>query len=200
MKKILLGLFLFFVSFCAFAALTPAQLTTLKAAIQADQVLNAYPMDGDGLNAVADAFNLDSSPAFYVWKTNISTSDIFDQIIWANFTPQDAADGTATWTNRSLACQGKQFNIQTILVGRESINPAKSNIRAGLQDALTAIPSGASGANKSGGWNAVVAIMYRVATRAEQLLATGVGSTASPALLRFEGKITANDVDTARRQ
>lgn len=181
-------------------ALTTVQLATLKAAIDADPVLAAYPLDGDGLNAVSYALNSDSSPAFYVWKTSVSTDDIFDSITWANFTPQDAPDTTQVWANRSLACQGKQFNVQTILTGRTSVNPSKANIRAGLQDALTSIPSGAAGVSKGGGWNTIVAIMHRVATRAEQLLATGTGSTAAPALLGFEGKITANDVDTARRQ
>jgi hypothetical protein len=179
--------------------LTPSQLSLVKAAILADPTLANLPSDGDSLGTIATALNAPSSPAFYVWKSSVQTQDVFDAIIWANFTPQDTPDGTTLWTNRSLQCQGKQFNVQTMLVGRDSINPSKTNIRAGLQDALTAIPSGASGANKSGGWASVNLILYRTASRVEQVLATGTGTTVSPALLGYEGTISSNDVDTARR-
>lgn len=198
MKKLLLSLVLFFVSFSAFAELTPAQQTILRNDIIADPVLSAYPMNGDGAYAIAEAYNLPAAVDFYVWKTSVSTSDIYDNIAWANFTPADTPDGTQTWANRSLACQGKQFNLQTILVGRDSINATKSNIRSGLQDALTGIPSGASGATKSGGWNNVQAIMYRKTTRAEKLFATGTGTTGSPALLGFEGNLSYQEVELAR--
>ena len=198
MKKILLALCLFFVSFSVFAALTLAQQATLKADIIADQILSQKPMNSDGAYDIAAAYNLPAAVDYYVWKTSISTSDIFDQITWANFTPQDVPDGTQTWANRSLACQGKQFNVQTILTGRDSINPSKANIRAGLQDALTGLPSGASGANKSAGWTNVNAVLYRKTTRAEKLFATGNGTTGSPSLLGYEGNISYQDVELAR--
>lgn len=198
MKKILFALCLFVASFSALAALTPAQQATLKADILADPVLSEKPMNSDGAYDIAAAYNLPAAVDYYVWKTSISTSDVFDQITWANFTPQDAPDGTQAWANRSLACQGKQFNVQTILTGRESINPSKANIRAGLQDALTGLPSGASGANKNGGWANVNAVLYRKTNRIEKLLATGSGTTVSPSLLGYEGSISYQDVELAR--
>ncbi len=193
MKKLLLSLVLFFVSFSAYAELTPAQQTILRNAVKAEPTMQTAITTRDSTVLVA-WFNEVNVTPFYVWKTSVSTSDIYDNITWANFTPSDTPDGTQIWANRSLACQGKQFNLQTILVGRDSVNPTKSNIRSGLQDALTGIPSGASGATKSGGWNNVQAIMYRNTTRAEQLLSTGTGTTGSPALMGFEGSISQNDV------
>lgn len=197
MKKLLLSLALFFVSFSAFAALTPAQISTLRTVVMAEPSLATATNTGDDY-AIAEWLNAQNDVAFYVWKTSVSTSDIYDNITWANFTPSDTPDGTQVWANRSLACQGKQFSLQTILVGRDSINPTKSNIRSGLQDALTGIPSGASGATKSGGWNNVQAVMYRTTTRAEKYLATGTGTTGSPALMGFEGFVTPNEASLMR--
>lgn len=177
--------------------MTPAQNAILKAAVAAEPSLATAINTGDDY-AIAAWLNGAFSPTFYVWKTAVPMTDIFDNITWANFTPQDVPDGTQLWLNRAMACQGKQFNVQTILVGRDQINPSKSNLRAGLQDALTAIPSGASGANKSGGWTAVVGVMSREASRAEKILATGTGTLATPALLTFEGQVSANDASVMR--
>lgn len=168
--------------------MTPAQLASIKADVLAQPDLaEMWSIGSPG--GVADAYNAIASPDFFVWQTAVPASDIMDAITWANFTPADAPDGTQTWMNRSLACQGKQFNIQTLLVGRETINASRANIRNGLQDALTAIPSGAGGTNKSGGWTTVQTAIQRKATRLEKLLATGTGSSASPATMTFEGAI-----------
>jgi len=196
MKKILLALCLFFTLFSAFAELTESQIATLTPIVMAQPALVIAANTGDNY-AISDWLNT-RDEAFYVWKTYLQTQDIFDNITWANFTPQDAPDGTQAWANRSLACQGKQFNVQTLLTGRESINPSKQKIRDGLQDALTAIPSGANGATKAGGWNTVVAVMYRTATRAEKYLSAGTGTTASPAMLVFEGFVTAQEASLMR--
>lgn len=178
--------------------LNNSQLLAVKNEILSDPLLSSKPMNSDGAYDIAVSLNAIYSPDLWVWKTSIQTQDIFDAITWANFTPQDAPDGTTSWTNRSLACQGKQFNVQTLLVGREFINPSKQNIRAGLQDALTAIPSGAGGANKSAGWANVLATLYRKATRFEKLFAAGAGTTASPATLVVEGLISYQEVEQAR--
>ena len=196
MKKILFALCLFVASFSVFAALTEAQISTLTPIVMAQPQLVEAANIGDNA-AIAKWLNT-ADPAFYAWKTYLATQDIYDNITWANFTPQDSPDGTQAWANRSLACQGKQFNVQTLLTGRESINPSKQKIRDGLQDALTAIPSGANGASKGGGWSSVVAVMYRNATRAEKHLSTGTGTTASPAIMVFEGFVTPQEASLMR--
>lgn len=180
-------------------SLSPAQLLILKNYIAADPILNGQPVDGNGLGFIADALNSLSSPAFYVWRSSTQAASVGDAINWSALTPVDTPDGTATYTNRALSCQAKQINLQILLQGQSSISSNKANIRAGFQDALTNIPSGVNGANTPGGWPNVKTAMTRVATVVEKLLATGTGTTASPADLGFEGNITSNDVDTARR-
>lgn len=200
--------------------MTPQQLTALKNDIAANNnqltigsspptAIKDLPNNGDINFEIANWYNGVASPDFNVFRTSVSMDDIFDQIIWANFTPQDVADGTALWTNRSLACQGKQFNVQIMLQGRIAFNATKINQRAGLNDATTNIPSGASGANKSGGWAGILVILRRLANRVEKLFAvqtSGVGVTGgdalgaatNPALMAVEGKITGDDVTAAR--
>lgn len=179
-------------------ALTQAQLTVLAADIAADPVLSAKPKNSDGAFDIAAAYKLPASPAFYVWQTKCPVQDIEDAVLWANFTPQDSPDGTQLWGNRALQCQGKQFNLQLMISGKTTIDCSKPGKRAGLQDALTAIPSGSSGANKGGGWNAVQQVMSRQANRAEKLFATGTGTQAEPATMAFEGSFSLDDIQTAR--
>lgn len=170
--------------------LTPSQLATLKAAIIADANLAALRAAHD-TQGITDYLNADGALA--VWRTAVPTKVLFDQIVWANLTPSDAPDGSQTWQCRSLACQGKQFNLQLIFASRETIDPSKVNVRAGLQDALTNVPSGAGGATVSAGWVNVRTAMQRVATNCEAIFAN---TGASPASLVVEGEI---DEMTVRR-
>ena len=181
-------------------ALTPSQLPVLKAAINAVPAWAALVNNEDTADFISSELDKAASPAFYVWKSSVPTGELFDAIVWANLTPSPVPDGTAAWTNRSLACQGKQFNLQTILTGRESINPSKSRIRNGLQDALTDVPSGNNGNARQAGWTEVLALLYRPATAGEKIFATGAGTDVSPALLVVEGKIGRQDIVEARAQ
>lgn len=157
--------------------------------------------------ACAAAMNV-LTAAFSVYRTSIPVSEVFDAIVWANFTPSDAVPVDTSLNNdiyqsRQIACQTKQMNLQTMIVGQASINGAKGNIRAGLQDALTNIPSGAGGAARSAGWVTVRdTVLARLATRAEKLyanVANGNGGTAATAAtLTFEGNLTAADIQAAR--
>lgn len=182
--------------------MTTAQLATLKADILADNALNVFPNNSDGNSAIATAYALFPGVDFFVWATAVPVRDIFDAIVWANLTPTDAPDGTATWTNRSLACQGKQFNVQTLLMGQAFINGAKVNVRAGLQDALLAVPSGVAGATQSAGWVPVRTALARKANRLEKLFANTVGGNGAlaqnAATMVIEGAITFSDVTDAR--
>jgi hypothetical protein len=179
-------------------ALTPEQRLILKAAIAADEVLNALPLTNAAADVIVAAYNSAAVPDYYVWKPETGAQEIFNAIDWAKMTPAGAVGTDVAWSNRSLACQGKQFNLQTILTGRLFINSDKANIRAGIQDALTALPSKADGTTQGAGWAAVEAIMKRLATRAEKLFATGNGQVGTPSLMAFAGSITQDDVTTAR--
>ena len=158
--------------------MTPAQLTILKNYITSDPVLNAYPMDGDGLNAVADALNAASNPAFYVWKSSVSVDEIMR--------------GNLDWSQVDNLSVGKA-RIWDWMTRLGSFNPSKQNIRAGIDAAW--VGTAAMLAVRA----TIYALCNRPATVAEKLLATGTGTTTDPALLGLEGKITANDVDAARR-
>lgn len=180
-------------------ALSAAQITTYGATIAA-YIRASGDMAGQTEDAVAALFAANASPDFYVYRTNIPVQELFNAIDWAKLTPADAPDGTQTWANRSLACQGKQFNVQTLVVGQSQIDATKSNIRAALQDALTNVPSGASGATQSAGWVGVRdTVLARKGNRLEKLLATTTaqqdGSTAAKAAtMQVEGSISAQNV------
>lgn len=183
-------------------ALTAPQLQTLKAAINANPTWAAYPLTGDGYFDLAVALNTEASPAFWVWSTNADVGTVRAAIVWANLTPSDAPDTSQQWANRSLQCQGKQFNLQMIIPFTGTLNASDSNLRLGLQDALQGVRSGAGGAAQDAGWTAVRNTLARKARYGEKILANtavGDGSTrALSATMVFEGQLTAVDVKAAR--
>ena len=183
-------------------ALTAPQLSALKTAIKNNPTWAAYPMSGDGYFDLAVQLNKEASPNFWVWATDVNVQTIRAAIVWANLTPSDTPDGTQAWANRSLQCQGKQFNIQNIVPFTGTLDASDVNLRNGLQDALQNIRSGAGGASQDAGWSAVRSTLARKAKYAEKILAdtaTGDGSTRTlSATLVFEGSITDADVMAAR--
>lgn len=183
--------------------MTLAQLQTIKADILANNDLNAFPNTSDGSDAIAKLYAVTAVPDFFVWATDVPIQTVYDQIAWASLTPTDAPDGTQLWLNRAMQCQGKQFNVQILLQGQTRINGAKVNIRAGLQDALTNVPSGVSGALVSAGWVPVRTALARKANRLEKLFAnttSGNGAAAATsATMVIEGTVNYADIDDARR-
>jgi hypothetical protein len=186
--------------------LTAPQLQTLAAAITADGVLNALPKEYASSQQVADAFNAAASPDYWVWSTSVDVGTIYDAVNWANFTPNDAADNTVTYQNRSMLVQIKQVNLQLILQGRDTLNASRANVRNGLSDATQNLPTGNNGNVRTAGWAGIVAALRRRATRAEKLYAvaaTGAGNdgivlnrgtTTNPDNLTYQGAITYEDV------
>lgn len=174
--------------------MTPAQITSLRAKVLLDQTAVAMMQDRD-TTSLRDYLNAPASPAYKVWRSSTDAATVSDSVVWSSLTPNDTADGTAAFTNRALVCQAKQINLQILLQGQTQINSAKSNIRAGFQDALTNVPSGAGGAPVNAGWPAVKAAMTRAATLAEKLVATGTGSDGSPANLDIDGELSDQDVN-----
>ena len=171
-------------------SLTTAQLQTLKAAILADNNLTAWVTAGSTY-LIAQYLQTTAS-TFVVWKTTTNVSDIYDAIQWANLTPTDAVPtdtqlNVEIWMARNLECQSKQLNLQIMLQGQMTVNSLKSNVRGGLQDALTNIPSGAGGVIQAANWVAVKTAMQRFATKFEALYATGTGTATTPGALTLEG-------------
>ncbi len=183
--------------------MTPAQLQTLGAYIAADPVLSLIPNSNDGAYEVAAALNLPASPAYSVWQTSVPTQDIFDAIDWAKFTPTDAADGSNIYTNRLLMIQTKQMNLQNILMGRDTVNARKANVREGLRDAVIQLPAGVAGSIVAAGGASGVNVlnkMVRPARLIEKILVTGAATTGSvtAGLMGYEGTVSPGDVSTAR--
>lgn len=183
--------------------LSTAQLQALKSAIAADQELSVIPNTSDGAFEVARLLNLPASPTVNAWRTDAPVQAIVDQVDWSRYTPSDAIDGTATQTNRLLSIQTKQMNLQLMLQGRQTLDASRGNIRAGVRDAVTSVPSGANGALVNpGGPNATAVLntMLRTATRAEGILASGDATTGAVTakVLTFEGQLSYQDIEAAR--
>jgi len=156
-------------------SLTPAQLSTLQADIEADPVLDALPNNSDGAFAIAAAYNVLASPTFTVWRTNVPTKDCKTAMIWTEYIARSAGEREA-WT---------------FMLSNGFINVGDVNVRQGIQD----IFSGAGGATTRAN---LMSIAKRSATRGEKLFATGTGSDASPATMTVEGSLSFQDVEQAR--
>jgi hypothetical protein len=155
--------------------LTPAQMATVKADILATPELNAFPNTADGAFAIAALYNQLASPAFVVWRSNVSTPDIRAALIWSEY------DGLTI---------SKQ-NAFGFLCSNGTVNAALTNVRAGISSIF-------GGAQQSGNLAAMLAIAKRDATRIETLLASGAGTSGTPATMGFEGVVSYQDVQSAR--
>ena len=157
--------------------LTPAQLTTLKADIQADAALMAFWQEGSpGL--IADAYNIAASPGFIVWRSSVNQDEIMlNGFDWARV--DNLSVGKARIWEWMFNNEGRAFN------------PSKPNIRSGIDS--TWVGTSADLAVRA----AVYTHCKRSATRIEKLLASGAGSDASPATMGFEGELPFADVIAA---
>ena len=155
--------------------LTTAQLTTLKAYILADPVL-APMTSGPGTDyaAISAALNAASSPAFIMWRTNVTATETGNA--WA---------GTDIDGMSALNMQRLQLLLASSPQG--IFDMTRSDRRAGFEN-----PFGTNQNNASR--VAMRAVWKRTATRAEKLFATGTGSDASPGAPTFEGDVSISDV------
>ena len=159
-------------------SLTQTQLTTLKADIAADSVLSLVPETADGSATVAAAYNLNANPPFTVWKTNVSITEVGNNIVATDLAGLSTLNSTRLQT--------------VVMLSQDGINASLSDRRAFFDD----IFSGAGGAAT----RAKLLILWkRLATRAEKLYAIpqSPGSDASPSTLTFEGEIMMQDVQDA---
>lgn len=156
---------------------------------------------GDGNAATAGWYNLAATGPFVVWR-DVPMEVILGAISYANMTPADAVPSTPdlalqVFIARALICQGKQFNLQNLTLGRTTAPMKRSNYRNALQDCLSNIPAGLNGAPLGANWPGVRDSAKFSATNAEKLFSSGIGTDATPANLTFEGSISANDVNEA---
>lgn len=150
--------------------LTSAQLTKLKNDINANAtviqtgsgptaIMN-IPNTPDTNVDIANWYNLTASPAWTVWRKNVTIVQIGD-----NINGGELAGLTAN----------NQTRLQTIiLLSDQGVNPSLADRRQFFSD----IFSGAGGTITSA---QLLALWKRIATNAQKLFSTGTGSDASPA-------------------
>ena len=166
-------------------ALTPQQLQQLQADIAADPVLSQVPHTSDGALEVADAYNAQASPVFWVWKTSLLEQDVYETTSpdnptwsWATYKAQTVQDRDS-WA--------RMFNPGLV-------NPSLRQTR----DGWTAIFGGQGASLQQ--VNFLLALARRPARRIEALLyvpTLGTGTPASPANMGYEGTISGSDVEQA---
>lgn len=157
--------------------LTLEQSATLRDNIAADGALSVLPNDSDTAFAIAAIYNTAASPAFTVWKTNVSIGEV-----GRKFNGSELAGLTT----------GNQSRLQTIAAFlTDGVNPSLIDNRIFFDDVF----SGAGGTNTRAN---LLALWKRLALRIEKLFATGTGSDAAPGTMAFEGQISYADVLEAR--
>lgn len=154
-------------------ALTTAQRATLKAMILADTdpaVQAALAIRND--TEMARLYNLPGT--FIVWRTSIPVAEYREAV---------------TWTEVDALTVGKARIWEWITSNMTlPLDASKSGVRQGLADCWAA---------NSTTRPALLAVAKRAATKAEQLFATGVGTTNNPGTLVFDGQISIEDVGRA---
>lgn len=154
-----------------FTQLTQAQSDTLRAMIAADTTANAMGQAGD--DAGLSAWLNTPDAAYIVWRTNMTIAECNQVMVWTEI------DGLTVGKAR----------IWEWMRSMGTLDASQTNIRQGFSDAFTTAT-----ATKA----AITALAKRQATRAEKKLATGTGTTATPAILVFEGQIDPGQASSLR--
>jgi hypothetical protein len=152
--------------------LTHEQLLVLKADIAANAA-SLPPFAAE----IAEVYNQQAVPAFVVWKTEVTAQEWRHAIV---------GGGGAAQLDALTASKRDALLWAT----EDVMNPSDPEVRAAIDDWC-----GSQNTLKA----ALVAVQKRNATRAEKLLATGTGTTASPATMGWEGNLTYQDVEAAQQ-
>ena len=189
-------------------SLTAQQLTTLKA----DILAKAQPggpfepyLPTQQYGDVQNFYNALTNPAVSIWDPLASVTAIFNAVDRSKYTPADAADGTALFTNRILAAQTKLMSLDGMLIGRSTLDATLASIRTSLRDAVIALPTGAGGASTNpGGTNGstVMNAIKRTGTVVEVLLSSGDATTGGVTckVPTFWGELQVQDIVDALAQ
>lgn len=147
--------------------------TTLAAHIKANtdpDVVTA--LEGRNDTKLAELYNLDSS--FTVWKPAMSPQDYRSALVWTEVDALTVGQARIWhWLTQGMTV---------------SVDASDSNVRQGLSDAF---------ASSTESRTNLLAAAKRAATIAEQIFATGTGSSGSPGTLTVSGKISTNIIGTA---
>ena len=165
-------------------ALTTSQQALVKADILASPDLNVQPNSPDGAFAIADLYNLLAVPTFWAWRSSVTIADIY------TITTSEATRWNwSTYIGRSVAerdCWRELGNLGTL-------NFSLLNTRQAVADIFSGTPA-IDVAQRTH----ITTIGRRSTTRLEKLLATGTGTTVSPATMGREGLVSYQDIQQAR--
>lgn len=167
--------------------LTAAQLITLRDSILADPVLATKPSGPDGSYEIAASYNLIAAPDFWVWRSSVTKDELVNST---------SVDGTTfSWTGAGFItrAQGERDAWREMFSGNNTVNPSLAQVRQAFADIFSGNTAPAP-ANRTH----LSTVSRRRATRAEKLFALGPGTTASPAIMGFEGTLNYQDVEAAR--
>jgi hypothetical protein len=152
--------------------LTASQMITLHLALVGDSTMAEAVANADDI-AIAAWCN--APVAEKCWKTKLTIDEVQDAMNWTTFIGRSTGERDAF---RTMFSQGE-------------VNPAKSNVRTGLDDIFSGTAAQAVALRA-----ALSAVSQRTMTRAEKILATGPVS--SVYTLTFEGHISYADASVLR--
>lgn len=181
--------------------LTQAQYVTLKNDILANADMNTIPLTNAGNSAIRDLYNAITTTD--LWNSSVTADAINNAVDISKYTPADAPDATAAYTNRVLACQTKLMALQSYTLKVSTIDATKSTIRAGIRDSCVQIPGGTGGALiTSAGASGVTVLTActRKANRFEKLFATVTETTGTVTAFIpvLQGQVSLDDIAIAR--
>ncbi len=160
-------------------SLTQAQNTALKTDIEANTdpvVINALAGGAD--SAIANWYNNNAVPDYWVWRTNMPVSEIRETVDWSEVVNRT--------TNDLISFQ--------VLTSADDVDPSKASVRQAFQS----IFSGGTAVNSR---TALETAARRLSTEGEKVfvVGSGDGSTGDPDNLDFEGNFSAADITVALR-
>lgn len=161
-------------------AFTPAEITTLRAAVQSEPSIQSCLTAGNDV-CVSDWLN--SQSTVIVWRTRVTQEEYQTAV--------SSTGSTFNWSGTGgfiARTQGERDAWRTMF-SPGSVNPSQANVRAAFDDIFSGTGAGAV-SNR----NHLSAVSKRNATVAESVLSTGTGTDASPAVLTYEGRVSVNDI------
>ena len=179
MKKLIFGIAIAFTASFSFAGnLTQEQKNTLNSDVDTHAELTTFIINKD-IPAIADYYNALSYPSYIVWRTSV-LKDEFTQAAGFDFSRVD-----------NLTVGKARIWDYLFDNNLKSINCSKTNVQAGIDAAW--VGTAADLAVRT----VVKDTCKRDGKRIEKLFSTGTGTTASPAVMSFEGNISHADVISA---
>ena len=157
--------------------LTIPQQVTLKAFVLADPILSLKPATAQGAYEIAAALEAPASPAWVVWRNNVTSEEIGNAWVGTDI------DGMT-----ALNMQRLQLMLESSPQG--TYDMGRSDRRSGFEN-----PFGSSASNASR--VSMRAVWKRSASRLEKLFSVGTGTDATPANMVVVGSIGYNEVGAA---